>query len=195
MEQTPPSTTRPLLITFVGMPGAGKTEAVRYIQKNNAIPSVRFGDLTEEGLKEKGLPVTTETEREFREAYRREHGMEAYARNSRSKIDQLLQSQMVIVIDGLYSWEEYTSLKEIYEGLVLIHVYAESKIRYARLSARPIRPLTLVDARQRDISEIEKLNKGGPIAIADYLLVNNGEVSQLYKKIDTLLQRLGVKIE
>ena len=38
-----------ILIAFVGMPGAGKSEAVAYIEKKN-IPFIRFGDLTDQQL-------------------------------------------------------------------------------------------------------------------------------------------------
>jgi hypothetical protein len=47
----------------------------------------------------------------------------------------------------------------------------------------------------RDVNELEKLNKGGPIAIADYLIENeNDDLSELYKKIDVLLSRLNIRL-
>ena len=39
---------------------------------------------------------------------------------------------------------------------------------------------------QRDWSEIENLEKGGPIAIADYFIINDSDLTQLHQKIDAV---------
>lgn len=187
--------TNKIILAFVGMPGAGKSEAVSYIQQKG-VPFVRFGQITEDGIKERGLPLTTENERLVRESIRKELGMGAYAIRAQQKIDELLSSHTVVAIDGLYSWEEYVFLKEAYPLLTLIHVYAEPEIRYRRLATRPIRPVAKENARNRDISELEKLNKGGPIAIADYLIENNSDdMTLLYSRIDEIIERLGVQLQ
>lgn len=179
-----------LILAFVGMPGAGKSEAVAYLAQKN-IPFVRFGDITDEGIQELGLSLTTSNERIVREKIREELGMGAYAIKSVPKIEKLLQEHKVIAIDGLYSWEEYIYLKEKFPGLILIHIYAKPINRYNRLAKRAIRPIPHDKSRERDIAEIEKLNKGGPIAIADYLIENESDnIKELYKKIDILLARL-----
>jgi dephospho-CoA kinase len=183
-----------LLIAFVGMPGSGKTEATAYLHQKG-IPCIRFGDITDEGLKAQNLPVTPENEREFREVIRRELGMAAYAIKSEEKIEEMLQEHDTLALDGLYSWGEYIYLKENFPQLTLVHVYAKPPIRYSRLAKRPIRPVPLEKSRNRDISEIEKLDKGGPIAIADHMIENNDDdLAILYGKIDILLQEIGVKV-
>lgn len=181
------------ILAFVGMPGAGKSEAIAYIEKKG-IPFLRFGQITDEGVKALGLPLISENERKVREQLREELGMAAYAIKSKPKLADLLKEHEVIAIDGLYSWEEYTYLKKDFPNLILINIYAEPQVRYARLEKRPIRPVPAEKSRARDIAEIEKLNKGGPIAIADHLLENNGEhIEELYQKIDTLFERLHIK--
>lgn len=181
-----------LILAFVGMSGAGKTEAVAYLEKKG-IPFVRFGDITDEGVQELGLPLTPRNERMFREKMRREFGMGAYAIKAKPKVDSLLEEYNVVAIDGLYSWEEYVFLKKIFSGLVLCHVFTEPQRRYERLAHRPVRPLTPTESRDRDMAEIEQLDKGGPIAIADYLIENNGDnLTDLYQKINSLLSRLGI---
>jgi dephospho-CoA kinase len=183
-----------VIIAIVGMPGAGKSEAASYLQKKG-IPFIRFGQLTDETVKEMGLPLTPQNERLAREKLRNELGMAAYAIKAKPKIESLLETTNVIALDGLYSWEEYVLLKEEFPQLILIHVYAEPKVRYERLSKRKIRPLTPEEARVRDVAELEKLNKGGPIAIADYMIENDtGDMVQLYTHIDELLHRLEIKV-
>lgn len=182
-----------LILAFVGMPGAGKTKAAAYLF-DKSIPHVRFGQLTDEGLKELGLPFSVSNERMYREKIRKELGMAAYAIKAKPKIESLLRKEKIIILDGLYSWEEYVYLKKEFSNLMLIHIYAEPEIRYKRLSERPIRPVAISECRSRDIAELEKLNKGGPIAISDYLIENNSDdISDLFKKLDLLMDRLGVK--
>ena len=158
------------------------------------IPFVRFGEITEEEVKKRGLPLIPENERIVRETIRKEGGMGAYALKAEPKINSLLAINDAIVIDGLYSWEEYTYLKEKFPALTLIYVCAEPKVRYDRLSQRSVRPVPIEECYLRDVAELEKLNKGGPIAIADYTIENNSnDISDLQKKIDFLLSRLEIR--
>lgn len=175
-----------LILAFVGMPGAGKSEASAYL-RTKGLPIVRFGDLTDEGLSEMQLPVNPQNEAMFREKIRQELGMAAYAIKAKPKIDELLESNPLIILDGVYSWEEYVYLLKTYENLKIIHIFAQPVVRYKRLSVRKVRPFSPQDARKRDIAEIENLHKAGPIAIADYLIENTGDLPTLHKKIDELL--------
>ena len=175
------------------MPGAGKSEATKYL-KTKKIPFVRFGQITDDALKSLGLPMNQTNERMIREKLRKDFGMAAYAIKSKPNIDIFLKNHDVIVLDGLYSWEEYIFLKKQYPDLILIHVFAEPPKRYERLSKRTVRPLSIEEAEKRDFAELEKLNKGGPIAMADYIVVNNGEdMDEFYNSIDIVLKRLDIK--
>lgn len=181
-----------IVLAIVGMAGAGKTEAVLYLKKKN-IFFVRFGEITDEGVKKLGLPLTPDNEKIFREKIRKELGMAAYAIKAKPKIDELIAKHDAIAIDGLYSWEEYVFLKKKFPGLTLIHVFASPQTRYGRLSSRPVRPLPLDKCYKRDVAEIETLNKGGPIAIADYLIENDSDnLKDLYSQIDNLLNSLRI---
>jgi dephospho-CoA kinase len=181
-----------IILAFVGMPGAGKSEAVFYLQKKG-INFVRFGKVTDDGLKDLDRPLTPDNEKMFREKIRKELGMAAYAIKAESKINELLEKNNFIVIDGLYSWEEYLYLLNKFPFLKLILVYAEPEKRYERLAKRKIRTIPINKSRERDITEIQNLNKGGPIAIADFLIENNSEtIGDLHKKIDEILERLNL---
>jgi len=186
-----PKSEKKTILAIVGMPGAGKTEVASYLSVKGLL-LVRFGEETDRALMEKGLPLTEQHEREYREQLRKEQGMAVYAKRAKPRIAQVLQQHDAVIIDGLYSWEEYTFLKGEFPDLVLVCVIANPSVRYERLKNRKIRPLSIEEARQRDIDEIEKLSKGGPIAIADYFIENNGSLGELSKKVDALLQRLGI---
>ncbi len=181
-----------LILAFVGMPGAGKSEAADYLA-TKGIPFIRFGDLTDETIKEMSLSLTPENERIVREKLRKDLGMAAYAIKAKPKIDALMQDNQVIGLNGLRSWEEYLYLRKIYKGLVIVAVYADAHVRHDRLAAREDRPVSLEQSAIRDSAELEKLNMGGPIAIADYVIENNSERLQpLQEKLDRLLAHLQI---
>ena len=169
------------VVSIVGMAGAGKSELARVFEKHG-FKKVRFGDVTEEEIKNRGLDLNEENERAVREQLRKEHGMAAYAKLNLARIDSLLKSADVVV-DGLYSWEEYTLLKERYgEKLSTVAVWASPATRYERLANRAIRPLTLERAASRDRAEIENINKGGPIAMADCTIINESSLEELERE-------------
>ena len=177
------------VVAIVGMTGSGKSEVARVFLENG-FTMVRFGDVTDIELKKQGLPLTEENERPVREAFRQQHGMAAYAILNLPRIDEALKKSSVVV-DGLYSWEEYLHLKEYYgDGLIVVAVYSSPRTRYARLAERQIRPLTALEARSRDHAEIENMNKGGPIAIADYTIINEKSFTDLKAQIEAIIAGL-----
>jgi dephospho-CoA kinase len=177
------------VVAIVGMAGAGKSEVARVFEEHG-FKKVRFGDITDEELKNRGLEPNEENERRIRQQLREKHGMAAYAKLNLPRIDSSLKSANVVV-DGLYSWEEYTLLKERYgEKLSVLAVWASPAARHARLAHRAKRPLTLEEAASRDKSEIENSNKGGPIAIADFTIVNEASLGELKKETGRVLSAL-----
>ncbi len=177
------------VIAIVGMAGAGKSEVARVFE-DKKFARVRFGDVTDEELKKQGLAVNEENERAMREALRQQYGMAAYAMLNLTKLDVALKSGPVVV-DGVYSWEEYTTLKEYYGAdFLVVAVWASPEVRYARLAERPVRPLTEEEAYSRDQAEIVNLNKGGPIAMADYTILNEGSLKDLDKETKKIIKKL-----
>lgn len=177
------------LIAIVGMPGAGKTVAADFFRSKN-LPVLRFGDQTDISLKELSLPRNEKNERFVREKLRMDLGMAAMAIKIEPRILEAAKTNTVIVLDGLYSWEEYIYLKKKFPEIQLLCIYAPPKVRYERLGSREIRPLTVAEASSRDIAEIENLNKGGPIAIADYLIVNDGNEAVFQAQMAAIYQKL-----
>ena len=174
------------ILAIVGMPGAGKSVAAEYFSKKS-YPVVRFGAVTDEGLKAEGLEINPENEKAFREKLRQELGMAAYAIKVEPLISAALAKANLVILDGLYSWEEYEYLKDKFTELKLLAVYASPTVRFKRLQQRQIRPLSEVQAKARDVAEIANLNKGGPIAIADFLVTNNADEDSLFKQLELVL--------
>jgi len=173
------------VISIVGMTGSGKSEVARVFEKKG-FEKIRFGDITDEEIKKRGLELNEENERYVRQQLRKERGMAAYAELNLPKIDALLKSSDVVV-DGLYSWEEYKLLKNRYnDDFHVVAVGASPRTRYNRLKGRPIRPLTVEEAASRDVAELENTNKGGPIAMADFTIINESSLEDLRKEIEKI---------
>ncbi|MFW6151294.1 MAG: dephospho-CoA kinase [Chloroflexota bacterium] len=172
------------------MAGAGKSVVARLFERDG-FARIRFGDITDQELQRRGLARNEKNERYVRQQLREKHGMSAYARLNLPRIEAALVSSHVVV-DGLYSWEEYTFLKDrLADRMVLVAVWASSRTRHARLRNRRQRPLIAEEAYGRDRDEIEKGNKGGPIAIADFVIVNEASFEHLERETQRVLSALG----
>lgn len=177
------------IVAIVGMCGAGKSVATDIFEQELNYKKVYFGGVTMEKLKEANLDVTPENEKMIREGLRRDLGMGAFAKILLPRIKEYSKKENV-VLDGLYSWDEYKILSEELDNLTMIAVVADKDVRYSRLTTREVRSLTNEQAKNRDIAEIENSAKGGPIAYADYYILNNGSLEEyknrLYEIIKTM---------
>lgn len=183
------------VLAFVGMAGSGKSTCIDHLGKKG-VPSVHFGSVVIEEAKRRNNGAPNEaTEKKVREEFRKRDGMAAVAKRALPIIDKTLEKNNNVMLDGLYSWSEYTLLKEMYgRKLVIIAVVASKHLRYERLAKRPFRPFTAEEANSRDIAEIENLEKGGPIAVADYTLTNNERPDDLTRELDDTLKKLDLAI-
>ena len=177
------------VVSIVGMAGAGKSEVARRFEESG-FTRIRFGDITDQEMEKRGLEPSEESERYVRELLRHEHGMTAYAALNLPRIESALKRSSV-VIDGLYSWEEYILLKDHYKGnFYVVAIWASPQTRYARLTARASRRLTADEAFSRDRAEIENVSKGGPIAMADFTILNESSLENLREATDRVISRL-----
>lgn len=180
------------IIAPVGLAGAGKTLAVDYLTEKG-FPRIHVGGFVIQGLNDQGTEATPENERAYREAMRTEHGQDVFMKMAIEQIERLIDAgQRNIVIHGLYSWTEYRLLKHTFPGeLTVIAVVAPKLLRKQRMANREQRPLNPDQVDQRDWSEIENIEKGGPIAAADYFIQNDSTPESLYQQIDAILTKLG----
>lgn len=174
------------IVAIVGMTGAGKSEVAKIFEENG-FERIRFGDVTDEEVRKQGFVLNEENERRIRERLRESYGMAAYAILNLSRIDLALKKSPV-VIDGLYSWEEYVFLRNYYgERFGAVAVWSSPQMRYERLASREKRPLTAEEAASRDEAEIKNINKSGPIAMADYTVVNTTTLKDLKRGVEKVL--------
>ena len=84
---------------------------------------------------------------------------------------------------------------ERFKNLKLVSVVVDKSIRYDRVGIRKERAFSKNDIIYRDVSEIENLAKGGPIAYADYYIYNNGTVEEFYKRLEEIIDKIDKEEE
>jgi dephospho-CoA kinase len=182
---------RPRVLALVGMPGSGKSLCAKHLE-GRGYYQFRFGGIIVGEVERRGWPITPENERIVREEFRRKEGMDVIARRALPSLKAALDRHHSIVIDGLYSFSEYKTLRdELGTDIIVVAIVSPRWIRYRRLASRSERPLTPQQAEQRDFLEIETLEKGGPIAIADFTLVNQDESGDALQALDGLMEELA----
>ncbi len=177
------------IVAFVGLTGSGKSTAVEHLTEKG-YPKVYFGGIVLDEVARRGLELTQENEQPIREELREKEGKDFVVKRIITQIHDLIAAgQHRIVADGLYTWTEYKALKHEFPGeLTVVATVSPKHLRKQRMAHRELRPLTSEQVDQRDWAEIENIEKGGPIAIADYYVMNNGDVEPFYKQIDTILE-------
>ncbi len=181
------------IIAIVGMCGSGKSEVVKYLQKTKKWPKIYFGEATFERIKKEGLELNYENERKTREKIRKEMGMGAYAKLALPKIEKLLEKNETVILESLYSWAEYKIIKEKYENnFKVIAVFSSPKTRLKRMLKREKeRPMqNEKEFIERDYSEIENTDKGGPIARADFTIINESSLEDFHHQLENIINNI-----
>lgn len=182
------------IVFIVGMAGSGKSIVADELARKG-FAFVRFGQIVIDEIKKRGLEVNEVTEKAVREELRKEYGMGAMSVLNIKTFDELLKTSDVVG-DGLYSWAEYKILKEKYGDIMhVLAVWAPPKLRYERLEYRAaegdtdsrFRPIPKEKSKLRDYSEIENIEKGGPIAIADFTIINTGTIEDVKMQLNKFL--------
>ena len=181
------------LLAIVGMSGSGKSVAVDYLTEKG-YPKVYFGGMIYKEMEKRGIERTAdgESEKHFREMIRETEGKDWVVRQVIEEAKDLISAgQKRIVLDGVYSWTEYKILKHEFPGaLTFVAVVVPKGLRHKRVAQRPERPFNAAEIQERDRSEIENLEKGGPIAMADYYILNDGSVDDMYEQLAKILREI-----
>lgn len=176
------------VLAVVGMCGSGKTIAVEFFEKQG-YEKVYFGGVIYDKMKEANIEITPDSQRVFRENLRQQYGMGVVAKILLPQIKKLQETSNV-VLDGLYSWEEYKILKEECKEMKMLAIVTDKSLRYERIANRKDRPFTKEQAEERDRSEIENIGKAGPIAFADMYILNNGDENAYQKDLQKVVKQM-----
>ena len=184
---------KPIIIAVVGLTGSGKSEATgRFVARG--FTRFAYSDAIYEEMQRLGYDISVhdeEIQQKVREGLRKEFGMGVAADRIMPRVESAVLRGEKVVIESLYSWSEYKKTKERFgEQFRVLAVYAPPKLRYARLKIRPVRSISEDSARSRDYSEIENIEKAGPIAMADWTIKNIGDKESFFAEVDALVDKV-----
>jgi dephospho-CoA kinase len=173
------------------MPGSGKATA-RKLLREMGYETVVMGDVIRKEANRRNLKPTLENIGLVMLKLREEEGPEIVAKHCISKIKT--SEANMIVVDGVRSLEEVNEFKEHFPRFKLIAIHASPQTRFHRLLRRKRSddPKNWRTFRKRDLREL-KVGLGNVVAMADYIVANEGTKAQLRKRIHYLLEGKNVR--
>ena len=179
------------VIAFVGMPGAGKTEASN-VAREMQIPVVVMGDVLREEVKNRGLEPTDKNIGAVANQLRKDEGMDAIAKRCIPMITAIRSG--VVVVDGIRGIAEVEAFKKAFDdNFTLVKIDAPFELRLDRLSMR---------GRSDDMSSAEGLHQrderelswgmGKAIDSATMSVVNLDPIERFKDEVRSILRKESI---
>jgi len=179
-----------IIIAVTGMPGSGKSLVAREIADWLGFNVYKMGDVVRREVVRRGLPLTVENVERVATELREMYGRGAVAR---LLLDTILEDPGPgVVVDGMRSMEEARILEEA-GRVVIVAVHASRRTRLSRLLAARRREDDVSseeDLRLRDRKNLE-FGIGEVIALADYMIVNEGSVEEAREQARRVAERIA----
>jgi dephospho-CoA kinase len=176
------------MVAFTGMPGAGKSEAVR-VAKERGFQVLRMGDEVWDEVRRRGLPLEAAEVGRVADDMRTSHGPDVWARRTLERVDP---AAGVVVIDGLRSHAELQTFKDaLGDDFLLVLVDCPDEVRITRVTGRGREDDTMTEGsfRERDRRELS-WGLGEVLPAADIVIDNSGSIEELRDRVSELLDRL-----
>ncbi len=159
-------------ILVAGLPGAGKS-IVASVASRMGLRVYTMGDVVREEVRRRGLEPRPENFNRVARELRERYGPTVVAERTLERIERD-GVQGVILVDGVRSLDEVRVFRSRGPAVILA-VHASPRTRFERLRARgrPGDPKTWEEFERRDMTELS-FGLGNVIALADYMLVNEG---------------------
>jgi dephospho-CoA kinase len=174
------------VVGIAGMPGAGKT-TFNKIAKRKGFVVVVMGDEVREETKRRGLKPTPENIGKVMLQLRKEEGPAVVAKRCIPKIKR--ENVKNVLVDGIRSLHEVEEFKRRFPNFILVAIHSSPETRFQRLfrRRRSDDPKGWETFLRRDLRELS-VGLGNVIAMADYLIVNEGEKEEFEMRIHEVLE-------
>jgi dephospho-CoA kinase len=165
-----------LVLGLVGMPGAGKSLIVE-VALGKSYCVVAMGDVVREETRKRELELNPKN---------------VIAEKCIPRIEQAKGSK--IIVDGLRSLDEAEVFKRRFASFRLLALHAAPETRFTRLKGRGRSddPKSWEVFHERDLRELS-VGLGGAIAMADYMITNEGDKKDLKGRVSGLLAEVEAK--
>lgn len=188
-----------MIIGLTGSLAAGKGVVSDFL-KNKGFVYLSLSDELREILKENKIQLTRENLQNWGNKLREEQGFEVLARKVTEKIKN--QEYKNAVVDGIRNPHEVDFLEKNLREFFLVAVDAPQRVRFERMVSRnresdPIiwENFLLVDNKDQGIGEKDSgQGVGKCMKKAKFVLINDGNLEEVEKKIERLYQDINSKI-
>jgi dephospho-CoA kinase len=178
------------VVCIVGLPGSGKSEALKTIEKMG-IPTFNMGDIvTKIEPARRGIrKVTHDIENEIRQGIRKEHGPAALAVMTAQELEK--RGSDFIVIGGLHTFAEMDYFRDRFRGdFHLVAIKASFETRARRSAFRRNRPMSRGDLEKREMRYREQFDVQELVEQAEFTINNEGSREKLSASVRELVERL-----
>lgn len=185
------------IIILIGPICAGKSEVTQLLKQNYGFHSLRFSQLLEEELINRGLEINRQNLSNIGNLLRQEYGSNALSVKLMEKINR--ENYSNVVIDGARNPSEIEYIRNNAKNwhTIALVIDAPQEVRFQRIQARKREgdPQTFEEFKKRD--DIELHGDGSPhaqriidcITIADETIRNTGQLEQLNQILENLIQK------
>ncbi len=171
------------LILLTGMPGSGKDTLSDELRRRG-YKVIVMSEVLKERYSKEALPGERLMDFAFR--MRKEHGRGVVAKMT---LEKIRPEDRVVIINGVRNWEEVETFRE-FGRAVLIAIHSPPELRYRRLmERRRTEDMKYDDLRKRDFEELE-MGIGAVIALADYVIVNDGTLEEFIRRGVELVEKV-----
>jgi dephospho-CoA kinase len=180
-----------LVICLAGMPGSGKSIIVE-VAKERGYDIVVMGDVIREEAERRRLEPNPENLGKIMLELRRSEGKAVIAKRCIPKIEKTTKSK--VIVDGIRSLSEVEKFRESFPQFSFIAVHASPETRFSRVyrRRRSDDPENWEVFRERDMREVN-VGLDNAISMAEYVIVNEGELEALKEKVREILRRVEEK--
>ncbi len=184
-----------MLIGITGTDGSGKGTVVDYLVAYHGFVHYSARSILVDELKRRSIESTRANMRVVANEMRAEYGNDYIVTHSLEKIKTVGTERAII--ESIRTLAEAETLKS--HGGILIAVDADQKCRYERVQSRrsetdkvTFEEFAAHEALEENDPDPHGMQKRKVMQMADFSIMNDGEVEALYREIESILQKIGI---
>lgn len=175
---------------MAGLAGAGKTTAIRLLERRGVGARFYVGAFVTSEVERLSLEAGPASERRVRTELRARDGMDALARAALPDIESAAE-QGAALIDAVHCEEERSLYRQRFgDDLAIVAIETLAEVRAARLAVRHDRPMTTEEQARRDALELGRFGLGQVLRSADRRISNEGTLDELEGALERALSSI-----
>lgn len=184
-----------MIIGITGTLGAGKGTVVEYLEKQGFVHYSARAFIVRE-IEKRGMPIDRDSMHVVADDLRATHSPSYILEELYKEAER--NGGAAVVLESIHSVGEAVAMRQK-PGFHLLAVDADPKVRYERIVRRgsatdaiSFEKFLADEDREMHSTDPNQQNIGRCVALADYKLVNNGTVDELYAQVEQVLRTIQV---